>query len=172
MAEKDLVLALAARTNLLGRGADEHERTRNAGEFTRLAQRELHHLDWRLLRKSSGNNIDGRSVDKLINRVSGEVADVVFSSEGTDARAQWIIVDRLDPSLAIDEEPEQPRDEPRDEPRDQPRDEPRDNDEADPLETFMENTSSALEDAAASLGRIAAALDEIATNGLRIRLHD
>lgn len=153
--EKQTILDLAARTQLLGVGNNEQERRANAARFTAIAAWELREFGWGRISHEGDSAVDGKSADKLLNKHSGEVADIVNSSENTNARAQWIIEPNR---LPIDRwiAPVPPAgDEPRDEPQDQPRDE---RDEFDGEAFAIAATSEAVE----ALQAIAINLDRIA----------
>jgi hypothetical protein len=74
---ESVVVQVALKTSLLGQGATTEERTQHAAQFTRTVACELHRLDagWGLLEKTSGNNVNGFSVDCVVDR-AGNVYDV------------------------------------------------------------------------------------------------
>jgi hypothetical protein len=96
---ESVVVQVAVKTSLLGQGATTEERTQHAAQFTRTVACELHRLDagWGLLEKTSGNNVNGYSVDCVVNR-AGEVYDVVRASDAADAAPQWLLADHVDPA--------------------------------------------------------------------------
>lgn len=155
MSEKQIVLELAARTQLLGVGDTEQERRANAARFSGIAAWLLREFGWGRISHEGESAVDGKSADKLLNKNSLEVVDIIVDAEGTAARAAWQIqaerlpIDRWIAPVAPDGE----------DPREQPREQPRDDDDDFDAEAFA---TAAVEDVVEALQAIAINLDRIA----------
>jgi len=81
--------ALAARTRLLeGLTSEQHSIDRSA-EFTRRAAWHLRAAGWGNVRKESGLNVRGLDVDKILNRNTLEMIDIVISAGALNPRVGW-----------------------------------------------------------------------------------
>lgn len=72
----------------LGQG-DEGERLRRCAAFTRAAAWELRETGWGNIRKTGGVQVNGLDVDKLFNRDTREVVDIIIASGGDAPRVAW-----------------------------------------------------------------------------------
>ena len=101
MNELDVVNSTAADTGLLGAGADDEDRRQHAAYFTRLVAWRLRDLGWGNLRKTTGNQVAGLSVDALIHRTTGEIRDIIRNAGGADAAPQWLYQGKDDPARYV-----------------------------------------------------------------------
>lgn len=90
MNERDRVIALGARLQLVGKGATDQERERNGSAFTNEVAKMLHAEGWGRIRKLGGTNVDGLSVDKIQHRDTRHVVDVISASEAAHASVHWM----------------------------------------------------------------------------------
>lgn len=100
---------LQARLQLVGKGADTAERERNCSAFTQEAARMLHGEGWRRIRKTSGVNVDGMDIDKLVHKDTFRIVDIIVSAGVPEARVGFSDVGELrDTSRFIEVKPEPP----------------------------------------------------------------
>ncbi len=98
MTELEIVQGVAQRTGLVSGLADKSQQKHRIAEFTRRSAWELRERGWGFLRKTSGENVQGFSVDKIINVFDGRVADLVIDGDGDNPQPAFNIVDTLSPS--------------------------------------------------------------------------
>lgn len=89
MPELDILQSLQAATNLIGPLADKDLQRRNHAHFTRLAAFALRDQGWGNIRKTSGNNVEGFSVDGLVNPRTSTFSDIIADSDGDHPALRW-----------------------------------------------------------------------------------
>lgn len=80
---------------LVGKGNDVAERERFCSAFTQEAARLLHAEGWRRIRKTAGANVDGMDIDKLVNKDTFRVVDIIVDAGLSRARVGFNDVDEL-----------------------------------------------------------------------------
>jgi hypothetical protein len=91
MSEIETLHALEARMGLLGRSGSEQELLDNAAAFTRAAASELAKNDpnWGNVRKTSGVNVRGLDVDKILHKLTLQMFDIVIGAGAAGQHVGW-----------------------------------------------------------------------------------
>jgi hypothetical protein len=107
MTELELLHRLQTDTNLIGARADKDEQRQRHAEFTRRAAWALQPYGYGNVRKTSGENVRGLSIDKIIHKSAGSVVDLIADSDGANPQLAWNVVDHLDPAaFFVEPQPE------------------------------------------------------------------
>lgn len=173
MTELDILRELNARTGLVAPLADKVQQVHRHAEFTRRAAWALRDRGWGSLRKTTGAHVDGKSIDKIIQRDSGEVRDLIVDSDGNEPRVTFDLAGVLEPSqffIAPTAPPDAPPVKPPVEPPVEP---PAADDDAALLKELVDaiDANSDRTDAnTAALQALHATLKIIAEKGVRLRL--
>lgn len=94
MNEPERLQALQQRTHLItDLPNDRALQVERCAEFTRRAAWELRDLGWGNVRKEAGANVRGLSIDKIINGRTGEMRDIIVSSDSENPHLTWDLVD-------------------------------------------------------------------------------
>ena len=97
--------ALENRLGLLRADGDTETRITNAAAFTRAAAWALREAGWGNVRKTSGENREGLDVDKILNRHTLEMRDIVIAAGSSAARVGWQLVATGSPAQWVAPQP-------------------------------------------------------------------
>jgi hypothetical protein len=102
MSELDVLRELEARTHLLSAEGDTGALRGNAFLFTHAAVTALGSATWALVKApAAGDNIDGLRIDKIINRQTLEIVDIVLGAGAPGQEPSWQLKGPGDSSLVV-----------------------------------------------------------------------
>jgi hypothetical protein len=102
MSEVGRLEGLEARLGLLRRSGTEQQLLENAAAFTRAAAWELREEGWANVRKTSGSHVQNLDVDKILNRHTLEMVDIVVGAGALGQHVAWQPAGTGVPSQVVD----------------------------------------------------------------------
>lgn len=80
---------LQAATGLIAANVDKTVQVNRCAEFTRRAAYELRDLGWGNIAKTSGANVQGLSIDKMVNPRAQSLTDIIVDTDGDNPSLAW-----------------------------------------------------------------------------------
>lgn len=105
MTEQDTIQAIEDRVGYLRRDGDTEARITHAAALTRHAAWALRDQGWGNVRKPNGEQREGLDVDKILNRHTLEMRDIVIRAGAPDAHVGWLLVAHGQPSQFVEPVP-------------------------------------------------------------------
>jgi hypothetical protein len=116
MTEIEVLRRLQETTGLVGALPDKVEQQIRHAKFTRLAAWMLRDLGWGNIRKTSGSQVLGLSVDKMVNPRKGTLVDIIIDGDGDNPSVGWQERAATPDEVQLYVPPLQPEDVPGDQP--------------------------------------------------------
>lgn len=139
---------LESQHGYLRRDGDSEALITNAAAFTRHAAWALRDLGWGNVRKTSGEQREGLDVDKILNKHTLEMRDIVIAAGSPAQRVGWLLVAHGTPTQWVEPKAPPGVEEPEPEP-------------VDPDTDLLEHVADRIDDIEQHTARIVAQNDEV-----------